>query len=270
MSKSVNGPIDLQGSIPKYVWYESNAALKVGQAVCYHWDYTGDGEGEAEASRYNRVETPDTSNAQHFAGVSAHAYSAKSGGQLIEIYVPGSICKVLLGSATDTVIGVGLLTFDVTSDYEGQFRYEGLDGEGSAQPLQTITNDGSTATCLVKLQEGPPSGGVEVVACDTPGPTCMVGGSSLITGGNPGGASAITLADGTITGLRKKFVQITPELTTTDIVITVSTGMRQDGTALQTVTYTHGQTNLDMEVVLEWRGGSWCVTGLSDGEPDLA
>lgn len=271
MDTSINAPTKKMPAIKKSVWYESNAALSTGEAVCYNWDFTGDGATYAEARRYNHVETPSTTNAQHFAGVAVRAYSAVSGGQLIEIYVPGSVCYILCGKDTNTVVGVGLLTFDVTAGFKGEFRYTGLPGAGSAQPLQTTTGDASDpGKCMALLQEGPQSGGVEVVACATPGPTCMVGGTTLITGGNPGGGSAITLADGTIPGLRKKFGQITSELTTTSIVITVTTGATDDidDVNLASVTFTHGNTTLDTEVTLEW-GASWCVTGQTNAEPVL-
>jgi len=258
MDRSVNGPIDLQNRIVEYVWYESNAALKVGQAVCYNYDYTGDGATYAEASRYNRVETCSTTNAQHFAGVSEHAYSAKAGGQLIEINKPGSVCKILLGKDTSTVVGVGLLTFDVTTDYVGQFRYEGLDGAGSAQPLQTVTADGaSTATCLALLQEGPPSGGVEVVqiVANTAW-VAMVGGTTLIIGVASGSSSPTEeVLDGTIEGLRKKVEVITTAITTNEAALDIENndGITLAGGALASCAL----GAVGDQVVLKWSGGAW-------------
>lgn len=271
MDTSINSPIDKAAEISKWVWYSSNAAIKEGQAVCYNWDY-----GTAtvrEPRRYNEVETPTTLNAQHFAGVSAAAHSAKSGGQLIQIFVPGSICNVRLDKDTSTVVGVGLLTFDVTSGYEGQYRYEGLAGEGSVVPLQTITADGTnTVVCLAKLQTGPPSGGVEVVALvdnDAIG-TLMIGGTTLVTGSVIGtGNCTYTLANGTINELRKKFKVITAEVATNDFVITLNGATDDiDDVSLDTVTFPDAGTTLLTEITLEW-GGGWMVRTKSEDLPAL-
>ena len=265
---SVNGPTTLKNTISKWVWFESEVALEEGEAVCYNWDYTGDGATYSDARRRNNVETPSTTNAQHFAGVAARAYSAKTGGRLIEIYVPGSVCNIRLGSATDTTIGVGLLTFDVTAAYVGQFRYEGLGGEGSAQPLQTIANDGSTATCLAKLQTGPPSGGVEVVQIvDDTAWVAMVGGTTLIIGAVCGGGAAEeTIVDGTIEGLRKKVEVITTAVTGNEAIVNVAggDGITLAGGALATLTL----GAIGDQVVLDWAGACWrnaASVGVAEG-----
>lgn len=274
MDTSINSPIDKAAEISKWVWYSSNAALEEGEAVCYNWDYTGDGATYREPRRYNEVETPTTLNAQHFAGVSAAAYAAKSGGQLIQIFVPGSICNIRLGKDASTVIGVGILTFDVTASFKGQFRYSGLDGEGSAQPLQTVTADATnTAMCLAKLQTGLPSGGVEVVPIvdnDVIG-TLMLAGTTLVTGGAlAGGNCTYTLADGTFTGQRKKFKVITTEITTSDLVVTVTTGTESWGSGdLDTLTWAGAQTTLNKSCTLVW-DGAWVATRMTKTEPTPA
>lgn len=251
----------------EWVWFTGVTALKEGQAVCYDWD-----RGTQTAKDYRRlnyVEAPSTTNAQWFAGVAARAYSAKSTGQLVEIFRPGSTCNIY--TKADNTIGVGLLTFDVTSGYEGWFRYSGLRGEGSAIPLQTVDRGTDEGVCQALLLGGPPSGGVEVVTAvnnDAIG-TLMIGGTTLVVGISlAGGDCTYTLADGTVEGLRKLFRVITTEVTTNDLVVTVSTGMRQDGTALQTITWAGAQTTLNMGAKLEW-SESWAVTSLGDGEPDL-
>ncbi len=273
MDTSINSPLNKAAEIIKVVWYSSDALLEQGEAVCYNFDYGTDATA-SEKSRYNRVETPTTLNAQHFAGVASCKYAAKSGGQLIRICVPGSICNIRLGTANSTVLGVGLLTFDVTATFKGQFRYEGLVGEGSAVPLQTITSDGSTAMCLAKLQLGPPSGGVEVVPLvdnDAIG-TLMIGGTTLVTGSVIGGGDCTyILADGTINGLLKKFKIITAEVATSDLVITVTSGSANDlaDTSLDTVTFGDAETTLLSEVTLEW-GGAWAVRTKTEDVPLLA
>ena len=269
MDVSINSPIDKAASISKWVWYSSNAALSEGEAVCYNWDYGT--AATREPRRYNEVETPTTLNAQHFAGVASRAYSAKSGGQFIEIYVPGSVCNILCGKDTDTVVGVGILTFDVTAGFKGEFRYAGLDGEGSAQPLQDTTGDASDpGLCLAKLQTGLPSGGVEVVPLvknDAIG-VLMFSGTTLITGSvlDTGNCTYI-LADGTFTGQRKKFKVITAEITTGSFVITVTTGVEVWGSGdHDTVTWDGTNTTLNKSMTLRW-DDSWNATRQTKTEP---
>lgn len=264
---SINAPTKKMAGIKKNVWYSSVVALLEGQAVCYDWDFTGDGATYAEARRYNHVETPTTLNAQHFAGVAVRGYSAVSGGQLIEIYVPGSVCNILCGKDTDTVVGAGLLTFDVTTGFKGEFRYAGLPGEGSAQPLQTTTGDASDpGKCMALLQGSPQSGGVEVVALQTTGGvwapgSFMLAGTTFLGGGAiTGEANTLALGDGTILGQRKKFQIDAVAITGYNIVITPTTGEDPAGTdAIVTVTHT---ANTGAFAVYEWTG-AWTVTGIS-------
>lgn len=276
---SIDGYQKQARTFPEWVWYEGTGdgggtALEEGQAVCYNYDYGTD--TAADGRRYNRVQNPTTANAQHFAGVTARAYSAQgANGRYIEIYNPGSVCNVLCGLNTDTVVGVGLLTFDVTAGFLGQFRYAGLPGAGSVQPLQTTTGDASDpGLCLAILQGGLQSGGVEVVplVADAAMAAQMVGGTTLITGGSiTTGNNTTTLADGTIPGLRKKYGIITTELTSYDVIITVTSGATDDvdDVSLDTITYANGSTCLNKYVTLSW-DGAWMVQGRTEDVPALA
>jgi len=120
------------------VWYGGVDALKEGEGLCYNSDY-----GTATAingRRGNRVERPSLTNNREFAGVAARDYYAKSGGQMVEIYVPGSKgVNVALG--IDTVIGVGQLTFTAggTGSHRGRFSKPGYPGRGTIIPRQTVT-----------------------------------------------------------------------------------------------------------------------------------
>lgn len=257
-----------------WLWYESNAALNEGEAVCYNHDYTGLGADTFDGRRLNRVETPSTSNAQYFAGVAARAYSAKSGGQMIEVNGPGSVCNVWLNAPATSTINVGFFTFDVTSDYEGFFRYQGLPGRGSAIPLQTVDRSETAGLCMAKLMDGPESGGLEVVPLVATGAigTLMIGGTTLITGGAVAdGNNTYTLADGAAHGLLKKFGIITTELTSYDVIITVSSGATDDydNNSLDTVTFGNGSTCLNTHVTLKW-GGAWMCDGRTEDVPTLA
>jgi hypothetical protein len=271
-SQALNAHEKKKATISKWVWFEGATALLEGQAVCYNWDF-GTAENE-DARRFARVEVPSTTNAQHFAGVCAQAHAARTGGRMIEIYVPGSICNVL--SRASTTIGVGRLTFEITAATatNGTFRYSGLEGEGSGIPLQTVDRSNTAGLCLMKLDPpGRPSGGLEVVQLvDNTAFTCMVGGTTLLTGATlTNGNATFTLADGAIDGLRKKFGVITTEIATNDAVITVTSGRTHalaDST-LASVTFAGASTCLNTSIVLEW-DGAWSMVAATKTMPALA
>jgi len=270
---SINAYQKVGRTFSEWVWYEGTGEgggteLQVGQAVCYNWDYGT--ATTADGRRYNRVQNPTTANAQHFAGVCASKYLAGGvNGKLIEIYNPGSVCEVLVGAST--VIGTGFLTFDVTAATIGQFRRMGLPGKGSAQPLQTTTYVATAQSCLCYLQEGPQSGGCQdLTAANGARTDQMVGGTTFYIGASIGGHNTLTLANGTIPGLRKKFGVIDTELTTNDIVITVTAGATDDvdDVSLDTITFAGASTCLNTLVSLYW-DGAWFVQAKSEDVPVL-
>ena len=127
---------------PEYkekVWFSGSTALKKGMGVCYDLDYYTANSGEALTDPWGRrgnvVAVPSTSNNLAFAGVTTQAYSAVTGGQVIEIYTPGSICEVAVGLAT--VANTTRLTCSVNSADAGRFTLQGLSGRGTALALQT-------------------------------------------------------------------------------------------------------------------------------------
>jgi hypothetical protein len=256
MDFSINAPQKVGLTFSKWVFFAGTTALLEGQGVCYQWDYSSD-EGDTggvlktavDARRTNRVELPTITNARFFAGVAARNYSAKSTGQLIEIFAPGSTCNIL--SKASTTIGVGILTCEAGGDYAGYFRYAGFEGEGSAVPLQTVDRSTDAGACLAILQSGVPSGLTEYIDVDTGGSmTCMVGGVTVLDAtGTPGTDATFTMADGTIAGLLKKFICIVDYGNSYDFIITVN-GVEQDGTALTTVIL----DDEDDEVTLQWFG----------------
>jgi len=269
-SFALNAPTKKARTFSEWVWFESATALHEGQAVCYNWDYGT--ATDFDARRYNHVEPPTSLNAQYFAGVAARDYTAVTGGQLIEVYLPGSVCNIYV--AVTTVKGAGIFTFDVTSGFAGQFRYEGLEGEGSAQPMQTTTYVATAQLCMALLQKGPPSGGVEVVDIvdnDAIG-VLMIGGTTLVTGATIGaGHCTYTLADGARENIRKKFGVITTEIATNNLVITVTTGRVDalDDANLSSVTFAGASTTVGTKINLAWNG-AWFVTGATQTMPALA
>lgn len=256
MDMSINSPTKKGNVRSLWVWFEGTTALKEGQGVCYNWDYGT--AASVDARRMNHVELPSITNARFFAGVAARAYSAKSTGQMIEIYGPGSCCNVL--SLSSNTIGVGLTTCIAGGTYAGYFKYAGFEGEGSAVPLQTIDRSSTAGLCFAKLQEGVPSGLIELITATAGGATTMmVGGVTCFETATPASDATFTVADGTIAGLKKKFV-VKGTQTTNNIVITIN-GIRVDGsTAL--VTDTMDTTN--EEITICWNG-DWYCTGISGG-----
>ncbi len=268
VSHAINAPLAKAPAIKVAVWYSSTTEIKEGAAVCYNWDYGTD--IDYEGRRFNEVENPTTLNAQYFAGVAAKYYPAQPNGQLIQINLPGSVCNILCG--VDTVRGTGILTFDVTAAYIGQFRYAGLAGAGSAIPMQTTTFDTNPHTVIAKLQVGAESGGVEVVPLVDNGAigTLMIGGTTLVTGSTIGGGNCLyTLADGAAPGLRKKFGIITAVITTSDFVITVTSGAGPNvaDVSLDSITFTNAVGPGDI-IALSW-DGAWFIQAKSEDEPTL-
>jgi len=132
------------------VWYTGSDALSNGVALCYARDY-----GVAtvvEPRRDKNVARPAVGNNTAFAGVATRAYPANTGGQFIEVFEPGSICRVLINISG--AIG-GFVTAQTTS---GEFGTAGFGGRGSAKLLQTVDGSGTAALCLVELLDGEESG----------------------------------------------------------------------------------------------------------------
>ena len=120
---------------PRKVWFEGSVALVKGQGLCGNQDYGTAADQDERRDTY--VELPAIGNELWFAGVAARDYSAKTGGQMVEIYEPGSVCQIALG--TDVVVGAGIVTCSAGLGDPGRFGSAGFPGRGSAVPLQTVT-----------------------------------------------------------------------------------------------------------------------------------
>jgi hypothetical protein len=257
MNKSVNAPIKQANKSLLFVWFEGNGSSAVsvyeGQGVCYNWDY-GTAASE-DFRRTNRVELPTILNARYFAGVLARNYTIPSGGRMVEVYAPGSTCNIL--SKASTTIGVGILTCTAGGTYAGYWKYAGFEGEGSAVPLQTIDRSSTAGLCEAKLQEGVPSGLLELLTCTAGGATTMmVGGVTCFETATLASNATFTMAAGTIAGLKKKF-EVKGTQTTSAVVVTLGgTALKIDGsTTLATLTM---ETIAD-EATLVWNGNWVCV-----------
>ena len=262
MDRSANAPQQCGNVDVKWVWLAETVALKEGQGVCYDYAYytgTDTGHALADARRTNRVKLPTILNAPFFAGVAARAYPAASTGQFIEIYTPGSTCYILTKANLSNA--VGRVTCQAGGTYAGYFTAEGFQGQGSAIPLQTKDTSTTVGKTLALLEEGPQSGLVEVLTTTTGGAiTIMVGGVTHFATSTIASADAtFTVADGTKEGMRKKFI-CDGSQTTNNYVMTVTTGLKFDGTTkLSTITMDTA-TNV---TVIEWAASGWqCVASL--------
>ncbi len=277
-SRALNAYEKKAATISKWVWFKGTTALLEGQAVCFNFDFNsaeevaaGTTQESADNRRVSRVELPSSTNAQWFAGVCSRKYAASSTGQLIEIFIPGSVCNILILVA-DVDCGVNLLTFDVTdggtdaTDVRGYFRYAGLPGAGSAITLQDVDASGVTEAgdgklCQALLQSGPPSGGVQVVqSVDDAALTEMVGGTTYVIGcAASTGVATAAPAVSYVEGLRKKYQMITTAMTNTyDFVVTpASLGVGSKDTAIGACTI----EAVGDSVVLVILGGVWNLMG---------
>lgn len=134
---------------PRKVFFTGATALVEGQGVCYDRDYYSSETGEAVtdpcALRDKRVALPDQTNNLAFAGVTAKPYTAKTAGQWIEIYEPGSVCKVAVGIAS--VINSTILGCSCGDADPGRFTRPTFPGRGAALALETETNVVADAVC---------------------------------------------------------------------------------------------------------------------------
>lgn len=262
-SQALNAHIAKADQTPLWVWFEGTTALLEGQGVCYNWDYGT--ATDYEGKRSNRVELPSITNSRWFAGVSARNYGASSVGQFIEILAPGSFCNIL--SKASTTIGVGRLTCEAGGTYAGYFRYAGFSGSGSAVPLQTVDRSTTAGKCFAYLEVGSPSGLVEVPTLAPAGgaATFMVGGVTIFDTAVTLAANITnTLADSALPELKKAF-KCAAAMTTSDIVVTVTSGIQGVGNADPTAALATITLDADNEeVTLYWdaldTGGHWCVS----------
>ena len=259
-SFSINAHVKKSRTFSEFVWFNGTVALKEGQGVCYEWNYeqdSGDSNKDDtvyDARRRNRVKIPTILNSQFFAGVAARPYSAKSGGQFIEIFLPGSTCNIW--STVSNTIGVGRTTCQAGAGIAGAgyFTLTGFPGRGSAIPLQTIDR-GTPGLCMAYLEDGEESGLTENITdyagAEAEAKVFMVGGVSYFGGTTATGAKTFALADGTKVGQKKGFFVRTTFSSEAVTVTPASTGVRLDGsTTLASFTMATAQD----AIIVKWSG----------------
>jgi len=186
--------------IKRTVFFTGSTAIKRGQGLCFDRDYGT--AADHDENRDYKVEAPSASNNLNFAGVAAKNYNARTGGQMVEIYEPGSVCDVLVG--VDTVVNTTIMTCSATATDAGRFTLKGFLGRGSAIALQTETDgqvdDGFAGTAAVAV-----SAGVSTVTLTGIGTASSAGDRLVVVGGTATAgvytiASAPTADTITITG----------------------------------------------------------------------
>ena len=187
----------------KTVFFTGSTALKKGMGLCYDFDYTGSGTGQAATDpapeRDWRVELPSLTNNQWFAGVAATDYPAQSGGQYIEIHEPGSVCELAIISAC--TVASTRLTCIAGGIAAGYWYAGGFDGEGSAMALETT--DTPSASILAGVLLASMDGTATITTSEVITKTSSGIGSIAVAGDRAfifscreasGGASAMTAA----------------------------------------------------------------------------
>lgn len=260
----------------RWVYLKSDSAISAGYGVCYDRDRTLVAGGLAfpasvaadlDAGRDWIVQVPDNTNNMAFAGVAVQDYTAVTGGQMIQIYEPGSVCPLYVDAtvtfsqnkfATCQIGGAGGSgTFNVT-----------VIGELSRGSARILSSRSGAGLVLAELLDGKDSGLVESVTPTAGAITFMVGGVSVILIATLASAATVTLADGTYAGQRKTFIQ-TGTLTTNGVAITVTTGQQLGvTTALATITFSAGAGTKFQSLI--WNGRTWVTESYSATSPTQA
>lgn len=155
MDASKNSHIKDQFVKRAMVWYEGTDAIGEGEAVCYN--ILSGTATEVDGRRSSNVIRPTAATADAFAGVAARDYTAKAGGQFIEINLPGSRSVMVALNTGNTTIGVTNLAF-LYGTGAGEFVADAAVGQGSALATQTTTG---ASKVQADLGEGVQSGGVD-------------------------------------------------------------------------------------------------------------
>lgn len=242
--------------IKKTVFFTGSTALSKGMGLCYERDYVGTATGTTATDgcelRDVRVEVPSNANNMAFAGVVLRSYAAKSNGQYVEIAEPGSVCKVLTTVAT-TVNGT-YVTCLAGGANAGKFTTVGFKGRGTAKALQTDADGGLV---LAELCDGEESGLVESITPTAGAITIMVGGVTRLQAATLASNATNTLANGLFGGAKKR-VECEGTMTTSDVVLSITTGKQADcSTALVSGSFDADGEDLE----LEWLNGAWTQVG---------
>lgn len=237
----------------KRVFFEGSTAITKGYGYAYNRD--SGTAATAEQKRSTNVEVLTYANAIHFAGVALESKPAVSGGQFVDIALPGSDCFVYT-SETSLTVNANDLHCEVSATPGVFINKMGLKGPGSCKVLQTISAAGLV---LVHLDEGDQNGCVEVLTLTAGGATnMMVGGTTCFATATLASDATFTVAAGTFVG-QMKYFQCEGTLSNNQALITI-TGIKADNAT----TFTTAEMNADGEdVLLVWKGEKWYIENLT-------
>lgn len=139
------GYVKVARAIQRTIWFSGSTAVKKGRAVCYDRTYSSSTVALAtikDGRRDSYVAAPTSTNCMDFAGVAADDYGAVTGGQLIVINEPGSVCEVEVD--IETTVNVTDLTFSFDAANAGVFTFAGMSGRGSVTALSTLAVGAAT------------------------------------------------------------------------------------------------------------------------------
>ena len=243
------------------VFFEGTTAITQGRGVCYnHVAFTavsGQAITDAWGRRDKTVAVPSKANAAYFAGIAVRSYDANSAGQWIDIYVPGSTCKIYVNEAL--TIGDKVICIVGGADV-GQFTKNAFApfGIGCAIIQQTAASGDEYVQARI-VDFGGQSGLLEDVSAIGVGAvTFTLEGVSVIAADTIASDAENTLADGTWVGQRKGFT-LAGGMTTSNIVITVTSGLQIDGSADNAALNTITMTESGDTALLEWYGDYWVL-----------
>lgn len=244
------------------VFFEGTGALAQGTALCFNQDYGT--ATSVDDSRVRRVELPNSTNHNWFAGVVTQAYAANPAGQWVTIARPGSVVQVLTDGAITAIGQVGgFLANDAgslaTQANVGKWSatYSAGRGTGSVEFIQTAVAAGLVQA---RVLDGPAVGGVEVFT--GPGTATVISpfGVSALTNSadNSSGSNPWTVANGTFIGQRKRLVFVSIA-TANKVDFGAATLASIAGAANR---YASAATNANY-INLEWTGTHWKIIMMS-------
>jgi hypothetical protein len=189
---SLNGHISQSYKKLASVWYNGTDAILEGEAVCY--DVANGTATDANARRHNQVVRPTTTTNLAFAGVAVRDYSAKAGGQFIEIALPGSQGVNIAVGAASTTIGTDLCFTAGSGAAGGRFVRDGIiTGRGTARVRRTLAVGVQTASAAAGMSLA--TDGVTLTHTSATGDNAVLAGDTLVvlSGSNDGSDKEIVV-----------------------------------------------------------------------------
>ena len=135
------GPENYEPMITRRVFFTGSTAVKKGQALV--WDLL---PATGNPAVGQCVQTPTSTYKYHFAGVALQSYAANSAGQWIDIALPGSVCKCLVGPATTA--GTTNVVFSQTDGKFGKVSSTAETGCGVAVALEANASAASSGVLI--------------------------------------------------------------------------------------------------------------------------